>query len=575
MRIRSVKFNNHPVLGDLNLDFTDPVSRQAADTVIIAGENGCGKTAILHSILMLISGGSERSKDLNYEASLELTGEDRRRFADYFDAPNFNQKVVTVRSPASWSPGQGTVEFAADTGETISRKFPDGNAQARGNLHPFRAFFDEVGIGHGNVAVSQVSVTELDSRPIQRSGVAALAQQIGQLLVDVRHADNEDAAVWAENNPDQPVPLDVRRKRISRFDDALSQMLSHVRFHSIERIVVDHINPRFQIKFKKGDKLIELNDLSAGEKQIILRSSFLLQHQGSLSGAIVLVDEPELGLHPNWQARILGFYRKLIPDEKRETTQFIVATHSPFVVHDAKATKVIILQRSLDTGALSVLEEPSYPSTGQERVVSAFDVSHILQASQKDIIVLVEGETDKRILDIAWQKIHPGQVCPYDFRNALNFHNIRSSLSEKETFKKDPSKKIVGIFDFDSAYDAWNGLWDKNTVIQAQEAAGLVKKHLQFAGWAILLPIPSFRETQAGQKYGGKSALSIELLFREAEEYPHLTTMKEVLGGAMVPMVNDGKKVEFSKHVASLPPESFDAFIPLFDRLKEVLDHQI
>ena len=41
IRVRKIKLSNHPVLGNLELDFTDS-SNQAVDTVIIAGNNGTG-----------------------------------------------------------------------------------------------------------------------------------------------------------------------------------------------------------------------------------------------------------------------------------------------------------------------------------------------------------------------------------------------------------------------------------------------------------------------------------------------------------------------------------------------------
>ena len=46
IRVRKIKLSNHPVLGNLELDFTDS-SNQAVDTVIIAGNNGIGKSSLV------------------------------------------------------------------------------------------------------------------------------------------------------------------------------------------------------------------------------------------------------------------------------------------------------------------------------------------------------------------------------------------------------------------------------------------------------------------------------------------------------------------------------------------------
>ncbi|MBU6196975.1 MAG: hypothetical protein KGO93_05365 [Cyanobacteria bacterium REEB446] len=48
MRIKSLKLKDHRMLGDLELDFT--IGDRVADNVIIAGENGSGKTTVLKVI---------------------------------------------------------------------------------------------------------------------------------------------------------------------------------------------------------------------------------------------------------------------------------------------------------------------------------------------------------------------------------------------------------------------------------------------------------------------------------------------------------------------------------------------
>ena len=49
MKILKMQFHGHNILGDLSLDFTDETGNPV-DTVILAGENGCGKTLILEEL---------------------------------------------------------------------------------------------------------------------------------------------------------------------------------------------------------------------------------------------------------------------------------------------------------------------------------------------------------------------------------------------------------------------------------------------------------------------------------------------------------------------------------------------
>ena len=60
--------------------------------------------------------------------------------------------------------------------------------------------------------------------------------------------------------------------------------------------------------------------------------------------AIVLVDEIDLHLHPEWQRKIIKFVGNIFPN-----TQFIVTTHSPLVVQSAEEINVIVLQKDGDS----------------------------------------------------------------------------------------------------------------------------------------------------------------------------------------------------------------------------------
>ena len=54
-RIKSIRIEGHPALGNLDLDFCGTDGR-AVDTVILAGENGVGKSTVMGLLYGLISG---------------------------------------------------------------------------------------------------------------------------------------------------------------------------------------------------------------------------------------------------------------------------------------------------------------------------------------------------------------------------------------------------------------------------------------------------------------------------------------------------------------------------------------
>ena len=55
--IRRIKWKNHDILGNLELDFTKP-DGSIYNTIVLAGENGTGKTTILETLSTFLNLGS-------------------------------------------------------------------------------------------------------------------------------------------------------------------------------------------------------------------------------------------------------------------------------------------------------------------------------------------------------------------------------------------------------------------------------------------------------------------------------------------------------------------------------------
>ncbi|MEF9506852.1 AAA family ATPase [Burkholderia sp. 1B3(2022)] len=317
-----------------------------------------------------------------------------------------------------------------------------------------------------------------------------------------------------------------------------------------------------------------MDELSTGEKQIVFRGGFLLRDLASIQGGIFLLDEPELSLHPAWQARILGFYQRLITKTPSSTTQLIVATHSPFVVHDQASAKVIILKKNVESGRVEIDPEPTYPTTSQTRVNQSLNINSLLERSEHNFIVFVEGDTDKTIIETAWEKLHPNTHRYFEVRPAFSHKAIRTILNEGQIFEKNPNKKLVGLYDFDTAFSEWKGTWNKNSIIVETNAAKCItRKREGFYGWSMLLPVPDFRSHLADETLAANSALSIELLFKDHDHLPGMIALDPLPApGAFKPRVVDSKKVAFAQHIKALTAESFEAFKPIFERLNEIRD---
>ena len=84
--------------------------------------------------------------------------------------------------------------------------------------------------------------------------------------------------------------------------------------------------PQLWIKHDDDEELASLDTLSSGERQVV---GLLYAASRENIGNIVLVDEPELSLHIDWQSEIINAMKNQLPSK-----QLIVCTHSPVIASD-------------------------------------------------------------------------------------------------------------------------------------------------------------------------------------------------------------------------------------------------
>lgn len=98
------------------------------------------------------------------------------------------------------------------------------------------------------------------------------------------------------------------------------------------------------IKFIKNRKNFYLTDASSGELSLIFN---LLSIAGEIENdSLILIDEPEISLHPEWQSHFLPLLKKMFNDYTG--CHFIVATHSPQILSSIDNNKSFIINLEND-----------------------------------------------------------------------------------------------------------------------------------------------------------------------------------------------------------------------------------
>ena len=108
----------------------------------------------------------------------------------------------------------------------------------------------------------------------------------------------------------------------------------------------------------------DINELSSGEKQLFLRT--LAIKMLNPENSIILIDEPELSLHPKWQQRIVDVYKKI-----GKNNQIIIATHSPHILGSVKKENIMLLDKDGEGKIVIKTGDELYDSYGQptERIL--------------------------------------------------------------------------------------------------------------------------------------------------------------------------------------------------------------
>lgn len=340
MKIKKIKLINNEFYGNIEFEFMNSNS-QVMDNIILAGENGCGKTQLLNIIYEfsnLSLDGEKRNEKRIFTIVLseneiiqinnELEEYNRLNILDGELIVTYNYNI----QPGYWA-RIGISYNSKSDGQIIEKEIDASLLFSRSNINSiFKSIFSTVEINYNPQDTSIVTAKEIDENVQQsiRSG-NDLASEIQQLFIDIHDNDAHEVLNWVNEHKNQVVPEDVANRRIKRFKSAFSRVFDDLNF---SKIVTE--NDKKKVYFEKRNKNIEIAALSSGEKQIVFRGAFLLRNQQSTKGAIILIDEPEISLHPNWQLKIFDYYRRLFLDEnEKQTSQIFFATHSQYVLQSA------------------------------------------------------------------------------------------------------------------------------------------------------------------------------------------------------------------------------------------------
>lgn len=335
MKIRKVKWANHPILGNLEVDFVNPITNISFSTIVLAGENGTGKTTILETLNTFLSIGSFEPFD-----RIEYEVDDKQYILTPSNIPGSLKTFFT------------RYDVENDTSENICTDRSNNSSSIQSDDKDPRSYgsvFSRPRADYKTNKIESVKTNELDKNKYDSDNDDNFTS-LKQLIVDVQNQDNEQYRDINENRNQQgQSPMSIADfepiSKIYRFKSAFNGFFETIKYKKVgnasgEKVVI----------FEKNGIEIPLDVLSTGEKQIVFRGAYLLRNINILKNSTIMIDEPELSMHPLWQKKILQYYKNLFIDgNSNQTAQLFFASHSEAVISEALQnldnTKVIVLKR--------------------------------------------------------------------------------------------------------------------------------------------------------------------------------------------------------------------------------------
>ncbi|CAM2746702.1 TPA: AAA family ATPase [Legionella pneumophila] len=208
----------------------------------------------------------------------------------------------------------------------------------------------------------------------------------------------------------------------------------------LDNIEVKRSGSIFKIYKKGTDQELNPNEISSGESELISLGIECLVFEKECNKEkqnILFLDEPDVHLHPDLQARLCNFIRELVSNKN---AIIFLATHSTAILgalEDFEGTHIEFMiagQKELNFKKISDEYRKILPIFGAHPLSNLFNQSPIL---------LVEGEDDERI----WQ-----QAIRTSNKKLKLYPCSTDGISNMPAYEQDVEQIIMAVYDDASAF---------------------------------------------------------------------------------------------------------------------------
>ena len=323
MKIKNLHIEEYNGLENLDINFES--EGKVLNLIVLAGVNGSGKTRVLESIRYWFE--MFRSKAVNVELFYEEN--EREVLESLMNSEGLTEIEKEMQKEIEYTDCLRNIKFynydyrhnktenRNYNSKIISKSFEKLKIFPKLIYVPTEINFEEIKKAQTNLKKEYNFINIVDSYEI-KDIPSYIATRISKVANEEENLTMGQVRkkVFAEiNGIFEILELDVKLSEISKDENSMP-------------IFTDSSGKKFGI-----------NELSSGEKQLFLRTLAIKMLEPENS--IIMIDEPELSLHPKWQQKIVDVYRKI-----GKNNQIILATHSPHILGSVEKENIILLEKN-------------------------------------------------------------------------------------------------------------------------------------------------------------------------------------------------------------------------------------
>lgn len=363
MKLEKIKFNNHEIFNDLEIDFKDN-NEKILDTIVIIGENSSGKTTLLKCIY-----DSFEIDECDYEEvgdnKVELTP------ALYTATVKLEKNEVGMLSPE------------------IAYALGDRSTDPKVVYMPTEINFEKI-----NKVDNTLNFTPHFQNIVDQN----MTQNVPSFI-----ATRINKEIFKNRNK-------TIGQVIDKVCDDINSIFSIMNL-DIKLVGLSETSETKPIFRNSLGKEFDIAGLSSGEKQLFLRALSLKFLE--VNNSIILIDEPEISLHPEWQRKIIDVYKSI-----GHNNQLIIATHSPHVIGNITSNELRVMAK--DEKGIKLVDNDELSETYGKSIGDILSTTMKLDSLRNDDI------TDKlnKIYDLLNRNLHDTE----EFKNLFNY--LRTYLGD-------------------------------------------------------------------------------------------------------------------------------------------------